>query len=68
MVDVLKDIEVLESALIAFNEGASDEKYQAIWSLEKLLLEKKNQVADFESDLDKQFARMEQMEINTGRF
>ena len=47
----LHDIAVLENALIAFAEGASDEKYAAIWSLEKLLLEKKNQVAEFEQQL-----------------
>lgn len=48
MVDVLKDIETLENALIAFAEGASDEKYAAIWSLEKMLLAKKDQVREFE--------------------
>ena len=51
MVDVLKDIEVLESALINIQEGASDEVYAALWSLEKLLLEKKNMVAAFEDDM-----------------
>lgn len=55
MVDVLKDIEVLENALIAFNEGASDEKYAALWSLEKLLIEKKDQVAEFETQLEMDF-------------
>lgn len=50
MIDVVKDIEVLENALIAFNEGASDEKYAAIWSLEKLLLEKKDSLREFESE------------------
>jgi len=50
MVDLLKDIEVLENALIAFNEGASDEKYAALWSLEKLLLEKKDAVREFEAE------------------
>jgi len=49
MTDVLNDIEILESALIAFNEGASDEKYAAFYSLEKLLLEKKDLVAKFEA-------------------
>jgi hypothetical protein len=34
MVDLLKDIEVLENALIAFNEGASDEKYAAVHEFE----------------------------------
>jgi hypothetical protein len=49
MVDELHDIEVLENALIAFREGASDEKYAAIWSLEKLLLKKKDLVSEFEA-------------------
>jgi hypothetical protein len=51
MVDVLKDIEVLENALIQIQEGASDEVYSALWSLEKLLLEKKDMVAQFEADM-----------------
>lgn len=50
MVDILKDIETLENALINLTEGASDEKYAAIWSLEKMLLEKKDQVNQFEQD------------------
>lgn len=48
MVDLINDIEVLENALIALNEGASDEKYAAIWSLEKMLLAKKDAVTEFE--------------------
>ena len=55
MVEELHDIQVLENALIAFNEGASDEKYAAIWSLEKLLLEKKTRVAEFEHQLELEF-------------
>ena len=51
MVDVLEDIQTLESALIAFNEGASDEKYAAIYSLEKLLLKKKDSVVQFEKEM-----------------
>jgi hypothetical protein len=51
MVDVLKDIEVLENALIQIQEGASDEVYSALWSLEKLLIEKKDMVAEFEADM-----------------
>lgn len=50
MVDVLEDIDVIENALIAFNEGASDEKYAALWSLEKLLLKKKDLVTEFEAE------------------
>ena len=48
MVDLINDIEVLENALIALNEGASDEKYAAIYSLEKMLLAKKDAVTEFE--------------------
>ena len=51
MVDVLKDIEVLENALIQIQEGASDEVYAALWSLEKLLIEKRDMVAEFEADM-----------------
>lgn len=55
MNDILNDIEVIENALIAFNEGASDEKYAALYSLEKLLLEKKDIVTKFEAELDSDF-------------
>ena len=37
MNDVLNDIEILESAIIAFTEGASDEKRAALYSLQKLI-------------------------------
>ena len=58
MVDLFKDIETLENALIAFQEGASDEKYSAIWSLEKMLLEKKNQAAAAEEEHERQLAAL----------
>lgn len=48
MNDIIHDIQVIENALIAMNEGANDEKYMALHSLEKLLLEKKDQVTEFE--------------------
>lgn len=51
MEDLCKDIEVIENALIQIQEGASDEVYSALWSLEKLLLEKKDIVAKFESQI-----------------
>ena len=41
MVEVLEDIEVLENLMIALKEGASDEKYAAIFAVEKLLIKKK---------------------------
>ena len=50
LINLLKDIEILESALIGINEGASDEKYAAVYSLEKLLLEKKDMVSEFEAE------------------
>ena len=49
MVDVLEDIDVIENALIAFQEGASDEKYAAYHALTVLLLKKKDMVAEFEA-------------------
>ena len=55
MNDILNDIEVIENALINLTEGASDEKYAAIWSLEKLLLEKKDLVAKFEEQYAPKF-------------
>jgi|TARA_R110000744_G_scaffold122674_3_gene227680 hypothetical protein len=48
MVEVAHDIAIIENALIAFNEGAADEKFAALHSLEKLLLEKKDILLDFE--------------------
>lgn len=47
-VQLCKDISVLEDAIINLTEGASDEKYAALYSLEKLLLSKKNELAEFE--------------------
>ena len=55
MQDVVNDIVVLESALVAFNEGASDEKYAAVWNLEKLLLEKRQMLQQFEDDTEEEF-------------
>ena len=52
MIDILKDIEVIENVLIALNEGASDEKYAALYSLEKLLLAKKDVLNDFEASAE----------------
>lgn len=50
MVDVLEDISVLESALIAMTEGASDEKRCALHAMETLLNKKKQIVTDFEKE------------------
>ena len=52
MTDIAHDIQVIENALIAINEGASDEKYAALWSLEKLLLAKKDILREFEAQAE----------------
>ena len=52
MIDIAYDIQVLENALIAFAEGASDEKYSALYSLEKLLLAKKDALLQFEAEME----------------
>lgn len=52
MTEVAYDIEVIENALIAFQEGASDEKYAALYSLEKLLLAKKDALNSFEDEFE----------------
>lgn len=56
MNDVIRDIEVLENLVIAMNEGASDEKYAALWAVEKLLIEKKDAVRQFEYEMEKEMA------------
>ena len=54
MVDLLTDIETLESAVINLTEGASDEKRMAIWSLESMIAEKKAVVEEFETGMEKE--------------
>jgi chaperonin GroEL (HSP60 family) len=68
MQDVITDIETLEDVLINLTEGASDEKRMALNSLEQMIMRKRQEIADFEADLEQRFAYMEHMEINTGRF
>lgn len=46
MVDKSTQISVIENAVIALNEGASDEKYAAVFALEKLLIELKDEQLD----------------------
>ncbi len=48
MVQELQDIQTLESAVIAFQEGASDEKRMALSSLENMIATKKAIVEEFE--------------------
>ena len=49
MTDILTDIEILENALIALEEGAGDERRAAIWSLEQMLGRKMRIVEEFEA-------------------
>ena len=54
MVDLLTDIERLESAVINLTEGASDDKRMAIWSLESMIAEKKAIVDEFETQMEEE--------------
>ena len=54
MVDLLTDIERLESAVINLTEGASDEKRMAIYSLEDMIAEKKAVVEKFENQIEEE--------------
>lgn len=51
MVDLINDIEVLQNAIIAFDEGASDEKRSALHALRKMLASKSNEVEQFEAEM-----------------
>ena len=50
MNEVVRDIDILKNAIIAFCEGASDEKHMAIHSLSKLVEEKEAIVEQFEKE------------------
>ena len=47
MVEELRDIEILQDAIIAFQEGASDEKRMAISSLRNMIARKQAIVEEF---------------------
>lgn len=51
MVNIARDIEVLENLIIAMNEGASDEKYSALNAVERLLTQKKDYLRNFELEV-----------------
>lgn len=55
MTEVFADIETLQNVLVAWEEGASDEKRIARDALRKMLQRKMREVEQFEADLDKQF-------------
>ena len=57
MVELIRDIGIIEDALIALNKGASDERYAAVWQLERLLLEKKDAFRNYEKQIDDEFLK-----------
>jgi len=52
MNDVVRDIEVIETALKAIVHGLPADKFDAIVDLEKLLVEKKDIMSNFEAMLE----------------
>lgn len=50
--ETVEEITILENALIALNEGASDEKRMAIEALEGMLLSKMQTLLEYEKDAD----------------
>ena len=55
MTEVFADIETLKNVLIAWEEGASDEKRMAREDLRRMLQRKVREVEMFEADLDALF-------------
>ena len=51
MIDEVKDIETLETALIYINEGATDEKRAGMSMLQKMLDSKKEELQLFEDTM-----------------
>ena len=56
MNDVFRDIDVLKNAVVAFSEGASDEKRMALNSLNRLVEEKEKLAKEYEEWVDQQAA------------
>lgn len=52
MNEVIRDVEVLKNAIIAFTEGASDEKRMAINSLSRLVEEKETLMEEYDNYID----------------
>ena len=55
MTEIFDDIETLKFALVALEEGASDERYAARQALRKMLRDKLATAESFESDLEDMF-------------
>lgn len=52
MTDLIADIERLNTILIAFQEGASDEKRSALYMIERMLNEKQAIIDRFEMEAE----------------
>lgn len=52
MTETVQDIDVITNAIIAFEEGASDEKRAALSALRKMLERKMNSLREFEEELE----------------
>jgi hypothetical protein len=55
MTEVFADIETLKDVLIAWEEGASDEKRMAREQLRRMIERKEREVEMFEADLEQMF-------------
>jgi len=67
MNDVIRDVDVLKNAIIAFEEGASDEKRMALNSLSSLLEEKEQVLKDYDKWADEQAAKWDaQIQMERG--
>ena len=55
MTEVFEDIEILRNALIAFDEGASDERLAAKQQLRRMLKRKVEIVEQYEAELEAMF-------------
>jgi len=52
MTDIFSDIETIKDVLIAWEEGASDEKRAARHALIRMLARKEHEAAQYEADLE----------------
>lgn len=55
MTELFADIETLQDVLVAWEEGASDEKRMARQQLRNMLARKQREVDMFEADLEQMF-------------
>ena len=57
MINELKDIEILENAISAFTEGATDDKRNAIDILVSMLEQKQALVEQFENEYENELSK-----------